>query len=156
MNIFSVIILDVSIQFRLDPNLIKAIIWQESAGNSWACRYEPKCFLSYEPMVFSKELNLTVETELTLQRSSWGLMQPLGVVAREMGFQDYLPKLCLPENGIYWGCKKLAELNDKYQDLDDVIASYNAGSPKKMSGKYINQNYVNSVKLHLYEARIHG
>ena len=78
---------------------------------------------------------------------SWGPMQIMGSVAREIGYADHLTKLLDPAIGILWGSKKLAKLSRIYKSQDDVIASYNAGSPvKTMKGELMNQAYVDGVR----------
>lgn len=73
-------------------------------------------------------------------------MQVIGFLARDLGFQDHLTMLCDPEIGIFYGCKNLQRLSQKYADEADVVAAYNAGSPSKTAGgMYKNQSYVDSV-----------
>jgi soluble lytic murein transglycosylase-like protein len=37
--------------------------------------------------------------------TSWGLMQVMGQSARELGYREFIPELCDPASGLYWGCK---------------------------------------------------
>lgn len=112
-------------QYRVDPNLIKAVIHVESGWDPKATRAEPQ-----------------------INDKSYGLMQVLLNTGRSVSGNDSLTasQLIQPSVNILIGTKYLGELRSKYKKLDDAIASYNAGSPIKKAGKYINQSYVNSVK----------
>lgn len=148
------VIIDCAQDYNLDPNLIRAVILTESAGQSWATRYEPGFKYTLNVESYSAILGITQITETTHQKTSWGLMQVMGCVARELGFKDHLPMLCLPYWGITIGCKKLGELSRRYQREEDVVASYNAGSViKTKSGVYVNERYVDTVYKYLREFR---
>lgn len=144
-------------QFSIDPILVMALIWQESAGETWAYRYEKSFYdrqMFHNPAFFAEKLNISQETEKISQCISWGLLQIMGVVAREVGYDGKLAKLCVPERGLFWSCKKLKSLLEKYSDIQDVIASWNAGSPRKLdNGEYFNQLYVTSVVKHMEDIR---
>lgn len=135
----------------LEQALVHAIIMVESAGNTWAVRYEPNMRWQLPPeqsQIHAKACGVSLDTELMCQRTSWGLMQVMGVVARELGFDGLLTKLCDEELGIAYGCKQLERLKKwhKSYSFDDVVASYNAGSPRyTKQGFYENQAYVDKV-----------
>lgn len=130
----------------LNCDIILAIISQESQGNPDAVRFEPRSSLAYSPNVFSKKLLITSETERNHQNTSWGLMQVMGFRARELGYDGYLHKMNDPRLGIEYGCRNLLALKKKYAYEEDMIAAYNAGSPLRKNGVYINKEYVDSVK----------
>lgn len=132
-------------EFSLEPELVTAIIQVESAGNAYATRFEPDWRYLVRPELFAQKLGITIPTEHMLQQFSWGWMQIMGSVARELGFQDHLTKLCDPEINLHFGCKKLRTLTNKYPTTSDVIAAYNAGSPRMVHGRYDNQGYVDKV-----------
>ncbi len=98
----------------LDPALVCAVIEQESRWNPWATRYEPAFFAKYVAPLFTN--NKITATEAWARGFSYGLMQVMGQVARENGFDPkahpYLSELCDPEWGLEVGCavltKKLA------------------------------------------------
>lgn len=118
-------------KFDLDWYVVKAVCIKESSLDPWAVRYEKsyhegKRFLN--PSFYAKLNGITVATEEVLQSMSWGLMQPLGVVARECGFERSLPELCLPHNSLETGCRKLKSLIKKHGKIIDSLAAYNAGS----------------------------
>ena len=62
-------------------------------------------------------------------------MQVMGTVARELGFEGPMPQLCEPNIGIYYGCKKLFDLNRRHLTIMDALAAYNAGSPDSPAGR---------------------
>lgn len=132
----------------LDFNLVKAICQVESGFEPNSARYERLFSYIFKPNEFISKgnNNINVSTETMFQMTSWGPMQIMGSVARERGFLGFLPTLCQPDLGIYFGCKHLKTFILKHKNLDDAIASYNAGSPRRDSeGKYVNQKYVDLV-----------
>jgi hypothetical protein len=132
--------------YKLDPYMVMAFIRVESGGNPWVNRYEPgwKWFLN--PKHWAKRIKISTRTEWMNQATSWGLMQVMGTVARELGFKGELPKLCLAEIGLEYGCKKLRQLMDKYPHVEDAISSYNQGWPRQDElGHYKNQDYVDKI-----------
>lgn len=87
----------------LHPALICAVVEQESAWNSFAMRYEPAFRARYVA-----PLGLPI-TEEVARSISWGLMQVMGQVARENGFDGkFLSALCDPAAGLDCGCRVLA------------------------------------------------
>lgn len=131
----------------VNPLLILAIIYQESRGRPWVTRYEKDYAYLYLPLHYKDLLMISMETEVVHQKTSWGLMQIMGGLAREKGFDDYHPALCIPATNIAYGTRILSHLLNLHPFLDDTIASYNAGSPRKREdGTYTNQVYVNNVK----------
>jgi len=140
--------------FRLDTNLIRAVITVESTWDTWAWKYEPTVSYSVRIRDYANKLGILYATEEKNQKTSWGLMQVMGFLARDLGFTDHLSMLWHPEIGIFYGAKNLQRLSQKYSDETDVIASYNAGSPRKTPGGfYENQGYVNRVSGELSKLR---
>jgi len=148
-------IIEAANKHGLDPLLIQAIVSVESAGNPWVCRYEPLFRYLYFPREHADRLNQSVETETNQQMTSWGLMQLMGAVARELGFTEPLAKLSDLQTGLEWSCKKLKTLKERWgEDEIRMIASWNAGSPRKTpGGLYVNQTYVDKVWRKLTELR---
>lgn len=91
----------------LPPDLVCAVVEQESAWNPWAIRYEPGFFTRYiQPQI--NDGKLVNVTESRARAFSFGLMQIMGQVARERGFTGkYLSELCDPMTNIMYGCKHL-------------------------------------------------
>lgn len=138
----------------IDANLAKAITAVESSWDPTVSRIEPRWKYLYFQRQFADRLGITVDTEITLQSMSIGLMQIMGSVARELGFTANLSELFKPEINAEYGCKKLKALLKKYSDEADVISSYNQGSPRKTpGGMYLNQVYVDKVSQELRKLR---
>lgn len=88
---------------EIDSALVCAIVEQESAWNTYAIRYEPGFRARYVA-----PLGLP-PTEEIARSISWGLMQVMGQVAREHGFDGkFLSTLCDPALGLDLGCAVLA------------------------------------------------
>ncbi len=125
--------------------MLDAIVRVESSYDPFAMRYEAHV-PPFEHESFAKRNRITAETELTLQRFSFGLVQILGSTARYAGFLGPLSQLCIPTDNLLIGCKYLSMLRNRYPLLQDAIAAYNAGSPVKViTGGYRNQAYVDKV-----------
>lgn len=130
--------------FDLPWELIEALATVESSLNPWALRYEPQ----YKYLHLLDDRSQLSSTERVGQMCSWGLMQVMGAVAREHGFKGYFPQLCDPIVGLRYGCLHVTKFRAKYGQWSDVIAAYNAGSPRREPtnpGSYVNQFYVNKV-----------
>lgn len=141
------------------------MVMRESGGNTWATRAEfvwgvdpstGKDFLKSRWRYFvdvrrySKSLTITYETEYCHQATSWGLGQVMGSVAREHGFDDHLPMLCIPEIGLKYMCKHIKRMAARYETNTDIISAYNAGgvTMDSKTGMYKNQEHVNAVMLY--------
>ncbi|WP_111745582.1 lytic transglycosylase domain-containing protein [Salinisphaera orenii] len=75
----------------------------------------------------------TDATEWLHQRTSWGLMQIMGAVAREHGLKGPIPGLCDAQTGIEYGCRHLARLRDRFYQSHGwagVLDAYNDGTPR--------------------------
>lgn len=91
---------------NLDPALVCAIVEQESSWNPYAMRYEPLFFAKYVAPLFTN--NKISATEAYSRGFSWGLMQVMGQVAREAGFDaPSLASLCDPATALDMGCRVL-------------------------------------------------
>lgn len=91
----------------LRPELVCAVVEQESSWEPWALRYEPGFYERYvEPQVARGAIS---NTEARARAFSWGLMQVMGQLAREHGFTGpSLAALCDPGAGLEIGCRVLA------------------------------------------------
>lgn len=135
-----------SVKYNVDENLIAAICQQESSCNPYAWRFEPGWQYFLKPDLCAKDIGCSLETERKGQACSWGLMQVMGAVLREHGFKGWFGESFTPKVNLDYGVKHLKKFIDKYPDIESAIASYNAGSPRKgADGRFINQNYVDSV-----------
>jgi soluble lytic murein transglycosylase-like protein len=112
----------------LDPALVCAVIEQESAWNPWAVRYEPGFLSRYvAPLYTAGKLSAT---EAYTRAMSWGLMQVMGQVAREAGFEEAsLAELCDPFVGVDWGCRLLAARMARAKgDVATALLTWNGGA----------------------------
>lgn len=132
----------------LAPDLVEAVVLQESDGNEWAWNPEPaykylwnvrtqKPFraLTYAELASEKPpvdfpmLAGDRDQEWWAQQASWGLMQVMGALARELGFVGpYIGEIYKPELNLQLGCKNLAALM-KWAGGNErnALAAYNGG-----------------------------
>jgi soluble lytic murein transglycosylase-like protein len=111
----------------LDPALVCAVVEQESGWNPWAIRYEPLFFSKYVAPQYTN--NKISASEAYARGFSWGLMQVMGQVARETGFDAlFLSALCDPEQGLSIGCKVLRKkLDAAAGDTTRALLAWNGG-----------------------------
>jgi len=112
----------------LDSALVCAVVEQESAWNPWAIRYEPLFFAKYVASLYTN--NKVSASEAYARGFSWGLMQVMGQVARETGFDAlFLSALCDPEQGLALGCKVLRKKFDAAAgDTTRALLTWNGGA----------------------------
>ncbi len=108
---------------QIDPALVCAVCAHESKWNFWAVRYEPAFYDRYVKSMVLRE------TEKQTRATSFGLMQIMGQVARELGFgRDYLTELLDPETNVEYGCQKLHHCLDRTAgDVNKALLLYNGG-----------------------------
>jgi len=112
----------------LVPELICAIIEQESAWNPWSIRYEPLFMTKYVAPLYTNN-KIKGATEAYARCFSWGLMQVMGQVAREHGYIGPLCQLCDPNFGILVGCQVFKSKLDKANgDVTQALLLWNGGS----------------------------
>lgn len=134
-------------KYTLERGLIYGVIMAESGGDIFAVRYEPGWKYILHPGTYAEKNRVSVQTEIHLQKCSWGLMQVMGTVARELGYEDSLLAISDPDLAIDLGCKKLRQLFDRHKNIPDAVSSYNMGSPRRDRDfkYYLNQSYVDKV-----------
>ena len=112
----------------LDPALVCAVVEQESAWNPWAIRYEPHFFAKYVASLYTN--NKVSASEAYARGFSWGLMQVMGQVAREAGFEPvFLSALCDPEQGLAIGCRVLRKkIEAAGGDVTRGLLAWNGGA----------------------------
>ena len=112
----------------LDPALVCAIIEQESAWNPWAMRYEPAFFAKYVAPLYTN--NKVSASEAYARGFSWGLMQVMGQVAREIGYAEpFLSALCDPADALEIGCRILRKkLDAAAGDTTRALLLWNGGA----------------------------
>jgi soluble lytic murein transglycosylase-like protein len=118
----------VAISFALDPALVCAVVEQESAWNPFALRYEPAFFAKYVAPLYTN--NKIIASEAYARGFSWGLMQVMGQVARESGYDaPYLSAICDPQQGLAIGCKVLRKKFDAAGgDTTRALLAWNGGA----------------------------
>lgn len=133
---------------KLDADLVAAICMAESSFDPFKTRYEENWRYPTPPEQIARILGVTKITEQRLQAFSWGLMQVMGSVARELGFAGHLTQMTDINLGIQFGCIHLArKLKQFPKRIQDGVSAYNAGTPKfdPVTHLYKNQDYVNKV-----------
>src|SRR3990167_4081948 len=134
-------------QVSLDPLLVAAVVWQESAFNTDGFRFEPAFFnryLKHKPPYATQNPRRA--------SSSYGLMQVMAVVAIEDGTllaSENPEVLFQPDRGLTAGVVRLSKLVrwaaglplSEADRLRAALASYNGGrgsndKPPFRNGKY--------------------
>lgn len=122
--------------YSLPSGVIAAVVGQESNGYPWSGRYEPGFFAHSIAGKTRSDLgglwpvDINETTERQWRATSWGLMQIMGQVARELGFPfQALSQLCDPVLGVHYGAAHLAHQYRRYGgDLKKALSAYNAGT----------------------------
>jgi Transglycosylase SLT domain len=128
-----------------DPNLVISIVDQESRFSSFAQRYESQYPYLFHPDRFKTGL-ISLATEINAQKTSWGLGQVMGALAREQGHKGFFAELLIPEINIEHIVTRLATLRKITSEPAYLFAGYNGGfgaMRKGVSGLFKNQHYVN-------------
>lgn len=129
-----------AVRYELDGDLVCAIVEQESDWQPAAIRFEPGFLAKYLAPLYAKG-ELT-PTEAYARSFSWGLMQVMGQVAREEGFQGKsLAELCDPETGLDAGCKHFARILNRVGDIPDApsvaLLHWNGGGNPNYPGQVL-------------------
>lgn len=149
----SKLIIDASKRTGISPNLLAAVIHQESGGNVYAVRFEPAFLKKYLETKTKKNIGGYVPTrcswttEIQLRATSLGLMQCMGQVLRERGFkEEFLTEALEPETNIKWGSEFLQTLLLKYDNTQAALQRWNGGG---------NPNYAKEVLGHIDSGACH-
>lgn len=130
----------------LDAYEVAGFICQESRGDAHAIRFEPGYKYTVAIAKNAKANGISQATERMLQKSSFGLLQFMGGVARQMGYSGQLGACFGVDLNLELGCKNLRQVFDRHVHLGATAAAYNAGSARKLkNGKWENQAYVDGV-----------
>jgi hypothetical protein len=151
-------------QFGVPLPILVGLAMAESSGQWALLRHEPnyrwvwdvklnkpfrkltvhEAMASSPPSDFPYYSSLSnAKSEWINQRTSFGPLQVMGAVARELGFIGNLNNL-LYKDGIFYGAKHFANLFDRFFDehnISGVVSAYNCGRPDPS----LNQVYVNKV-----------
>lgn len=142
----------VALNMGLDPALVCAMCATESSWNPDATRYEPAFYNRY----ISAMKGLS-EEEMENRATSFGLLQIMGQVAREQGYDDPLENLLKnPVDGLTQGCKKLRKCismeshehstyaNDRAAALLRYNGGGDAGYPGRVMEHYADYAHLNN------------
>jgi soluble lytic murein transglycosylase-like protein len=130
MNAYRADIVVAAARQSIEPDLIEALIEQESTYDPYAWNPEPRYRYLWNVrtaapfrVVSAAELAAKfppadfhaiagdADQEWWGQQASWGLMQLMGAVAREEGFLGpFLTELCDPQTNLELGCARFASL----------------------------------------------
>jgi len=119
-------------EFGIPQIVLAAVVQAESSFRADAFRHEPQFWVRY-----MKKNDLYKDLNPRRYSSSYGLMQPMWVVAVEEGLDPEMPPEVLfqPEQSLYYGAKRLAgclqwattyDANEK-DTLLSGLAAYNGG-----------------------------
>jgi hypothetical protein len=127
----------IATQHHLDAEVVCGMCERESTWDPWSIRYEDGFYTRYiEKMIASHQL--TDPTEEHARAFSWGLMQVMGEVAREMGYTGPLAQLCEPATGIEVGCRALAhKIATNQGAIADALQAYNGGANKNYAAEVL-------------------
>lgn len=135
--------------FGLDADLVQAVCEVESSGKTHAYRFEPGFWTRY--LQDKPEWDGANPERVS---ASYGLMQCMYPVAKELGYHDLPEHLFAPLTGLHWGCKKLRTLIDwAGGDIEQALAAYNGGMGGNSKRPFRNQSYVNKVQRQLTRIR---
>jgi soluble lytic murein transglycosylase-like protein len=128
-----------AVEHGLDPALVEAVCEQESNWCPWATRYEPDFMRRYVGPLYTKG-GMTA-TEAYTRSMSFGLMQVLGQVAREQGFEgQFLAELCDPATGLDQGCKRLLSAVERHPtDVGAALLAYNGGARPEYASEVLSR-----------------
>lgn len=108
---------------RIDPDLVEAVVMQESGGKADAFRFEPKFWQRYlaNSPLYARE-------EPRRFASSYGLMQVMFTTALAAGYSGDPEGLFAITVNLDIGCRILRGLLDRSDgDLREALAAYNGG-----------------------------
>lgn len=167
MTTYNLELLDAAcLKFKLDAKLVKAQVQIESGGHPYAFNPEPVYrylwdvvkkvpFRHVDAMELASKIppkdfpSLTggKDHEWWGQQCSWGLMQIMGAVAREHGFDGlYLSELCDAAVNLDLGCRHLAGLLKwAHGNEEQALAAYNGGRAGNNIPPFRNRPYALKV-----------
>lgn len=160
------LIVSAAARHGLDPNIVRGLVLVESGGYPYAFNPEPKYRWFWDvrrhaPFRVVSLLEVGSKTPPTdfpglygdpdqewwLQQGSIGLMQVMGAVARELGFNaPSLLELVDPARNLDVGCLKLSQLKKWAEgDIEQALAAYNGGTANNFVRPFRNESYVRKV-----------
>lgn len=147
-------------KYKLPPGTCKAFSLQESNHQRHAIRTEANYVEAngaYAKKVRSESLAFSRAnggipsylTEVYQRGTSFGQFQIMGINLRWLGYKGkYLNEIRVAEMFDMFG-RFVANLRKRWAKQSDWVAAYNAGSPRKRNGRYVNQHYVDRVTRYI-------
>jgi soluble lytic murein transglycosylase-like protein len=136
----------------IDPDLVEAVVIQESQACTDAFRYEPGFYERY----------LKGKPEYAGQNkrrisSSYGLCQVMFPTAQQYGFNDQPEVLFIPDTGLHYGCLHLRAMLRAFDgDTRKALEGYNGGRGN-VDGKGPDAAYaVKVLKLYASVQAVHA
>ncbi len=135
-------------EWGLEPvSIMNSWVEQESSWDPYATREEPGFFEKYirANLVGASPREKHEQWGLA---TSWGLLQVMGVVARERGYTGkYLAQLTDPSLGLYFGLEHLMHQKGRGDgSWSQALAAYNGGlGGNRHAGRLRNQSYVDEI-----------
>jgi hypothetical protein len=128
-------------------SVILAMCVRESSLDPWAIRYESHYSWPWQVKENARDLNISFDTELQLQKFSYGLLQVMGGTARWQGFKGPLMQLCCDHRAAFdHGLNYFLYQFERYdKNIVKALCAYNGGNVKIVDGKYKNQTYADEV-----------
>lgn len=152
----SKLIITASETHNLDPEVVAAIVCQESACVSWAYRFELGFYTKRLAWRTRRQLAgwtpkpsevPSLNSEKLARATSWGLMQVLGETARVCGYSGpYLSALCDPATGLHWGCLYFVRCLEAAKGERAALLRYNGGG---------DPTYPDKVYFHISSGAVH-
>ncbi len=146
-------ITDAALKTGINPQLLAALIHQESGGNPYAVRYEPAFLKKYLETKTKKTIGGYVpircswQTEVQMRATSFGLVQIMGQVARERGFQgEFLTELLDPAVNVKLGSEFLQMLLHKHDTTEKALLRWNGGGDPDYAKKVF--SHIDSGAYH--------
>lgn len=135
---------------KLDPLIVEAVVLTESGGCADAFRYEPAFYRRY--LQGKPEWADCIPRRVS---SSYGLMQIMYPVAKELGFTGEPELLFVPSVNLAWGCLKLAKLLEwAGGEYVKAFAAYNGGQGGNAQPPFRNQAYADKVLAQFSKLRV--
>lgn len=152
--------------FKLDAKVLTAQVQVESSTNTYAWKPEPAYKYLWDVRLHKPFRALSNDEiscedppsdfpflagdrhqEWWAQQASWGLLQIMGAVAREHGFDGpYLVELCDPVVGLTFAGAHLASLLDWAKgNMTQALCAYNGGKAGNLIAPYRSQSYATKV-----------
>lgn len=141
-----------AVKYNVPARIIYGICMQESNCNQFAARFEPAWKYLVDPKKV-KPKGCSTATEENLQKFSYGIMQVMGSVLREIGYSGWLPEIYSDaELQIEFGTLHLAKGIKRWGSLERGISAYNCGTPdRNKDGQVDNPEYVSGVMRYAQE-----